>query len=67
MCSHCHGEVADGVNAPVCPACGGALVERAGGDLAEPAVGVGIGPRVVDHRGIVLPGRHAVGGVITPR
>ena len=67
MCSQCHAEVADGVNAPVCPACGGVLVERAGGDLAEPGAGVGIGPRVVDHRGIVLPGRHAVGGVITPR
>ena len=47
-----------------CPACGGALVEReslpASGNLNAP-------PQVVDHRGIVLPRRHALGGIITPQ
>ncbi len=47
-----------------CPACGGALVERAllvdAGNARKPAADV-------DHRGIVLPRRHALGGVITPQ
>jgi len=46
-----------------CPACGGALVERQA--LEEgPLHAV---PAEVDHRGIVLPRRHAVGGIITPQ
>ncbi|HLI03293.1 MAG TPA: hypothetical protein VKU93_03380 [Terracidiphilus sp.] len=46
-----------------CPACGGALAERA--NLAEgKAVAA---PAEIDHRGIVLPRRHAVGGIITPQ
>ena len=47
-----------------CPACGGALVERVCLNAAEPA---GTSAVEVDHRGIVLPRRHAVGGVITPQ
>ena len=47
-----------------CPACGGALVERA----SLPAVDQTGGPAVeVDDRGIVLPRRHALGGIITPQ
>jgi hypothetical protein len=47
-----------------CPVCGGALTERS--QLAgERSVA---GPAAeVDHRGIVLPRRHALGGIITPQ
>ena len=47
-----------------CPSCGGALIERAGAaTMDQPEV-----PKAeVDHRGIVLPRRHALGGIITPR
>jgi hypothetical protein len=41
------------------------LVERAtlpGEDLQTLAP-----PQVVDHRGIILPRRHAMGGIITPQ
>ena len=44
-----------------CPACGGALTERKSMSEKLPhAV-------EVDHRGIVLPRRHALGGIITPQ
>jgi hypothetical protein len=52
-----------------CPACGGALI-------ADPEAGTQSSTQIsiqtsaqpqADHRGIVLPPRHAVGGVITPR
>jgi hypothetical protein len=47
-----------------CPACGGALIERAG----VPVIEQPSGPAAeVDHRGIVLPRRHALGGIITPQ
>ncbi|MGP8270226.1 MAG: hypothetical protein ACLQLH_09180 [Terracidiphilus sp.] len=47
-----------------CPACGGAFVERA----SLPAIDqIGGCAAEVDHRGIVLPRRHAVGGIITPQ
>jgi predicted amidophosphoribosyltransferase len=63
ICSQCHAVLDEATQADWCPACGGALVERA--ELtAEPT------PRVrveVDHRGIVLPRRHALGGIITPQ
>jgi len=62
MCSKCHAKVAETVVGK-CPACGGELVARAGQSLDEP----GAAPQVVDGRGIVLPRRHAVGGVISPR
>lgn len=43
-----------------CPACGGEVIERhsVAGDER---------PAEVDHRGIVLPRRHALGGIITPQ
>jgi len=45
-----------------CPACGGALIERTGLEASPVAP-----PAEVDHRGIVLPRRHALGGIITPQ
>jgi Zn finger protein HypA/HybF involved in hydrogenase expression len=62
ICSQCHAVLAEETRTDWCPACGGALVERE--TLSE-----GL-PRAVveiDHRGIVLPRRHAVGGIITPQ
>jgi len=47
-----------------CPACGGALIERASQPGREQP---GSPAPEVDHRGIVLPRRHALGGIITPQ
>jgi len=47
-----------------CPACGGALIARE--SLAALDLPAGPPPEV-DHRGIVLPRRHALGGIITPQ
>jgi len=47
-----------------CPACGGALVERA--SLTEETT-TATPAAEVDRRGIVLPRRHALGGIITPQ
>jgi hypothetical protein len=64
ICSHCHAELAPQTIADWCPACGGALVER----LPLPESQSKVLPHaVVDHRGIVLPRRHALGGIITPQ
>jgi hypothetical protein len=67
ICSHCHAEVRSEIAADWCPACGGALLERAG--LPEEATKGSPPPEVVllDHRGIVMPRRHALGGIITPQ
>jgi hypothetical protein len=65
ICSQCHAVLAETTAADWCPACGGALVERAGLQPAPP--GATPPPRLVDHRGIVLPRRHALGGIITPQ
>jgi hypothetical protein len=62
ICSQCRAVLGEKTVADWCPACGGALVERTtlpGEDLVP--------PQVVDHRGIVLPRRHALGGIITPQ
>jgi hypothetical protein len=64
ICSQCHALLAEQSVADWCPACGGALVERAPLSQADPAR---IPTAEVDHRGIVLPRRHALGGIITPR
>jgi hypothetical protein len=61
ICSQCRAVLDEKTQADWCPACGGALVERAG----LPATGAT--PVEVDHRGIVLPRRHALGGIITPQ
>lgn len=63
ICSQCHAVPANATKADWCPACGGALVERA----VLPEDSKPVLPAEVDHRGIVLPRRHAVGGIITPQ
>ncbi|MGA9585648.1 MAG: hypothetical protein WBQ95_09990 [Terracidiphilus sp.] len=63
MCTHCQALLAQDTKADWCPACGGSLMERPALPLSEPKVA----PAEVDHRGIVLPRRHAVGGIITPQ
>jgi len=65
VCIHCHAELAAETAADWCPACGGALILSA----AVPEVGAqgGAPGQDVDHRGIVLPRRHALGGIITPQ
>jgi hypothetical protein len=65
ICSHCRAVLAEETMADWCPACGGALIERATLPVEDlPALAP---PQVVDHRGIVLPRRHALGGIITPQ
>jgi hypothetical protein len=64
ICSHCHAVLALETLADWCPACGGALIERESGQELEQRGGP---PAEVDHRGIVLPRRHALGGIITPQ
>lgn len=64
ICSHCHAVLASDTQADWCPACGGALVNR---PLISEELPHAAADQVIDHRGIVLPRRHAVGGVITPQ
>jgi hypothetical protein len=64
ICSQCRVVLGEKTKADWCPACGGALVERA----SLPAVDQpGVPVAEVDHRGIVLSRRHALGGIITPQ
>jgi predicted RNA-binding Zn-ribbon protein involved in translation (DUF1610 family) len=60
ICSECHAVLAKENQAETCPACGGALIDRS----SLPGQHT---PAEVDHRGIVLPRRHALGGIITPQ
>jgi len=62
ICSQCHAVLAEETAADWCPACGGALLKRVGLDAEAKA-----GPAEVDRRGILLPQKHAVGGIITPQ
>jgi hypothetical protein len=64
ICTQCHAEIAADSVADWCPACGGALIERRDSIAKkQPAL-----PKAeIDHRGIVLPRRHASGGIITPQ
>ncbi|HEY6846543.1 MAG TPA: hypothetical protein VI320_10050 [Terracidiphilus sp.] len=64
VCSHCHAVVTSESKADWCPACGGALIELA---CLATSVHPPTPPPEVDHRGIVLPRRHALGGIITPQ
>jgi hypothetical protein len=64
ICTHCHAVLAVTQEADWCPACGGALTERPA--LPEAKI-PGVPPSEVDHRGIVLPRRHALCGIITPQ
>jgi hypothetical protein len=63
ICSQCHAVMGEETQGDWCPACGGAVVERA---ALPGASGAGAPKAEVDHRGIVLPRRHALGGIITP-
>jgi hypothetical protein len=63
ICTHCHAELAPDTKADWCPACGGSLMERE----SLPRSQAKAAPVEVDHRGIVLPRRHALGGIITPQ
>ena len=62
ICNQCRAVLAKDIEADWCPACGGALVNR----QELPSSPLNATPEV-DHRGIVLPRRHAVGGIITPQ
>jgi hypothetical protein len=64
VCSHCHAVLAEKTKADWCPACGGALTDRP--DIPE-SKAAGAPPPEIDHRGMVLPRRHALGGIITPQ
>jgi hypothetical protein len=64
VCTHCHAVLAEKQKADWCPACGGAITERP--TLPETRR-PGVPPPEIDHRGIVLPRRHALGGIITPQ
>jgi hypothetical protein len=64
ICIQCHAVLAYDTNADWCPACGGALTERKAMESVEQS---GRAAVEVDHRGIVLPRRHALGGIITPQ
>jgi hypothetical protein len=61
ICTQCHAILGEQTKADWCPACGGALTLReplpSSKESSQP---------VVDHRGIVLPRRQPVGGIITP-
>ncbi|HEY3705148.1 MAG TPA: hypothetical protein VGL22_08820 [Terracidiphilus sp.] len=64
ICTQCHAVLAADTVADWCPACGGALTGRP----LDPALHRPSTPKAeVDHRGIVLPRRHALGGIITPQ
>ena len=64
ICIQCRVVLGKDTEADWCPACGGALIER----TSLPVPGhPGASAAEVDHRGIVLPRRHAVGGIITPQ
>jgi hypothetical protein len=63
ICTHCHAVLAPETKADWCPACGGALTERPELKSEAPKAA----KAEVDHRGIVLPRRHALGGIITPQ
>ena len=64
ICTQCHAVLAEGVEADWCPSCGDALAERASDPSLHPTSAA---KPEVDHRGIVLPRRHALGGIITPQ
>jgi len=64
ICGNCHAVLGEGTEADWCPACGGALVERR---EIQAHASQEMPRATVDHRGIVLPRSHAVGGIITPQ
>ena len=67
ICSQCHAVLGVASESDWCPACGGALVQRSPLAASANTSGVASPPAEVDHRGILLPHRHALGGIITPQ
>jgi hypothetical protein len=65
ICSHCHAVLSLQTAADWCPACGGALIELA--SLPEENAQSSAPAQLVDHRGIVLPRGHVLGGIVTPQ
>ena len=64
VCAQCHAVMGEEMRSDWCPACGGALIERR---ALQSEAKVPSRTNEVDHRGIVLPRRHALGGIITPQ
>jgi RNA polymerase subunit RPABC4/transcription elongation factor Spt4 len=64
ICSQCHAVIAQSTKVDWCPACGGAILER---EVTQALLDVNGPAAEVDHRGILLPRRHALGGIITPQ
>jgi hypothetical protein len=64
ICSNCHAVLGPETKADWCPVCGGALIERESVPELQQTSGAAA---EIDHRGIVLPRRHALGGIITPQ
>jgi hypothetical protein len=64
VCAQCHAVMGEETAGDWCPACGGALIER---EVPAEMKSVGETAAEVDQRGIVLPRRHALGGIITPQ
>jgi predicted amidophosphoribosyltransferase len=62
ICTQCHAVLGTDITADWCPACGSALQQRTAISAVPSAPAAEI-----DHRGIVLPRRHALGGIITPQ
>ena len=68
ICTHCHAVLAPETPADWCPACGGSLIERPSlPDAQNLPAAQSLPAQEVDHRGILLPRRHALGGIITPQ
>jgi hypothetical protein len=63
ICGQCHAVMGEETKGDWCPACGGAIIERSMPEVQKNTSGTA----EVDHRGIVLPRRHALGGIITPQ
>jgi hypothetical protein len=61
ICTHCHAIIAPDSPVTRCPACNGEWVERPSFPDTR------TDPPQIDHRGILLPRRHALGGIITPQ
>jgi hypothetical protein len=68
ICTQCYAVLAADSRADWRPACGGALTDRLVDPAFERAAATKPDPKPeIDHRGIVLPRRHALGGIITPQ
>lgn len=63
LCNRCHAVLADKTAADWCPACGGAIVDLPDRNPLATSQPVA----EVDHRGILLPRRSPLGGIITPQ